>query len=313
MSGVQEISAAQKILDGKELVAVPENQDWLGWIGDIAVNRDHWLSYAFRGFQILNQKGVQVNHFVSIGTGSGIDAIGALEIFRPQTVTVTDLAPAILSRAKENIIRYQQNGGSQARINFGLGSLCEPLGDEPADLIYTNLPNLPVPPELKNKLMENGVSAAYFDPDTVSGIPNKFSQPLLSLQYAFLLQAKKYLSNNGRVLLNLGVRMPVKTVEELFTAAGYSMEAPTYGVKLQTRAAQSIGSYAAFEKEGIVFTYYPYVAAIEVFNRDKPQSLEIMFSLLEPFKLSAVQAIERAEAGEQIGYPAALFCGRQSS
>ena len=119
--GVQEISAAQKILDGKELVAVPENQDWLGWIGDIAVNRDHWLSYAFRGFQILNQKGVQVNHFVSIGTGSGIDAIGALEIFRPQTVTVTDLAPAILSRAKENIIRYQQNGGSQARINFGLG------------------------------------------------------------------------------------------------------------------------------------------------------------------------------------------------
>ena len=60
--------------------------------------------------------------------------------------------------------------------------------------------------------------------------------------------------------------MPVKTVEELFTAAGYSMEAPTYGVKLQT-GCQSIGSYAAFEKEGIVFTYYPYVAAIEVFNR----------------------------------------------
>ena len=68
--------------------------------------------------------------------------------------------------------------------------LCEPLGDEPADLIYTNLPNLPVPPELKNKLMENGVSAAYFDPDTVSGIPNKFSQPLLSLQYAFYYRLK---------------------------------------------------------------------------------------------------------------------------
>lgn len=311
MSNKEEVSTTQQVLDGKQLVTVPGEKDWSAWIANIAVSHDHWLAYAFQGFQELKEQGFPVKHFVSIGTGSGIDAIGALEIFRPKTVTVTDLAPSILSRAKENLTCYQANGGQTATINYGLGDLCNPLGNQLADLIYANLPNLPVPPELKDKLMENGISAAFYDPETVADIPDKFKRYLLTLQYAFLRQAKKNLKPDGRIALNLGARVPLSLIEDLFISTGYRVKPLTFCLKLQTRAIESIKSYADFERKDTVFAYYRYNESMQKIDENQPRSAQDLVNLLKHQQISASKALSLAEKGELVGYVAMLLCGSQ--
>jgi len=149
------------ILDGKIVIPIESDRDWKEYIVDMANAADHWLSYAFRGFEEVRRQVGAIEHFAAVGTGSGVDAIGAIEILHPQKVSVTDVAPAFLERARENIAVYQQNGGQQVPVAFGLGGLCEPLGADTVDVIYTNLPNLPAPPELKARLMEGGTSAVF--------------------------------------------------------------------------------------------------------------------------------------------------------
>jgi len=215
MTTSHEFPTPSQILDGKVIIPIEPQRDWKTYVVDMADSQDHWLSYAFRGFEEMYRQKGKIDHFVVIGTGSGVDAIGAIEIMHPKRVTVTDLAPAILERARENIAIYQQNGGKKIPVTFGLGSLCEPLGTDKADVIYANLPNLPVPPEQKVRLMEGGTSAVFFDPDSITHVPDAIERNLLSLQHAFLLQALNHLSDHGKVVMSLGARMPLDAIYSL--------------------------------------------------------------------------------------------------
>lgn len=270
---------------------------------------NHWLYYAFQGFKALQAQGVSVNHFISIATGPGIDAIGAIEILQPQRITVTDLVPSAIERARQNIARYQESG-QKTPVNYVVGDLCEPLGDEKADLIYVNLPNIPIPEEQKEKLFCGIKAASFFDYESIEDAPERLNDYLLALQYSFLLQARAHLTSEGRILLNLGLRVPYGTVNELFEGAGYQHKVLAFGFKLQTEAEECIPGYARFETDQIKFAYYPYHKARSRLAGLNITNITNVFELrdaLEDLKMSATEALEYFKQGGQIGHIVTLF------
>lgn len=74
-----------------------------------------------------------------IGTGSGCIAV-SLALGLPSAVIVaTDVDEAVLDLARENAARH----GVSERLEFRLGSLLEPLGDDLFDAIASNPPYIP--------------------------------------------------------------------------------------------------------------------------------------------------------------------------
>src|SRR3989344_3250252 len=123
----EQLTDASPLLNGYAGSPILVIDDEVSYVSNIEDPRNHWLYYAFKGFGVLRDRSLPIHHFVAIATGPGIDAIGAMEILRPRRVTVTDLVPAAIERAKENIARYQKTG-KKIPVSFAIGNLCEPLG-----------------------------------------------------------------------------------------------------------------------------------------------------------------------------------------
>lgn len=284
--------------------------DGTSYVSNIEDPRNHWLYYAFRGFEVLKKRNISLEHFVTIATGPGIDAIGAMEILKPDRITVTDLVPAAIARAKENITRYQIRS-KKIPVSYLIGNLCEPLGDDKADVIYANIPNIPIQPEKRSKLMDGITAATFFDPNTVKDIPQQLNRYLLALQYTFLLQAKRNLRTGGRAVINLGVRVPINMVKELFNRAGYEYEVLFFGFKVQTEPLDTIPGYARHEKDEVSFSYYPYGKTIIKLTQEKStQNLNELIAVLKPLRVSANKALQLVRRGEKVGHIVAVLSAK---
>ena len=81
-----------------------------------------------------------------VGTGNGLDALGAAEIFDLRTLAVTDLHEAAVAVARENVLTHLEDPGA-LRLTFHAGDLlaCVPAAER-FSLVYENLPNLPAAP-----------------------------------------------------------------------------------------------------------------------------------------------------------------------
>lgn len=296
------LSDATPLIAGYSGPAIFVIDDETSYVSNIEDPQNHWLYYAFRGFKtVKNQHINSVNHFVAIATGPGIDAIGAMEILNPKRVTVTDLVPIAINRAKENIDRYQILG-KKIPVSYLIGDLCKPLGNDKADIIYANIPNIPIEPRRKDELMDGITAASFFDPTTVNGIPELFNKYLLALQYSFLLQAKKNLTPKGMVIVNLGVRIPLRVVDALFKHAKYDYKVLYFGFKKQTEPNDTIPGYARYEKGGVIFTYYPYHSTIHLLKGKKIQTVRELVRVLKPLAISSTKAMKLSLQGKEMGH-----------
>jgi methylase of polypeptide subunit release factors len=83
-----------------------------------------------------------VRRFATIGTGSGLDAIAALDLFNLEGLAITDLHPAVVQAATCNIKAASAGCGVLAKTVESLiarpGDLLDPLRDQIGqfDLIY---------------------------------------------------------------------------------------------------------------------------------------------------------------------------------
>lgn len=281
-------------------------RDETSYISNIDDPQNHWLYYAFRGFEVLKKRKPIINHFVTIATGPGIDAIGAMEILNPRRITVTDLVPAAIKIAKENIIRYQKKG-KKIPVRYLIGNLCKPLGNDKADIIYANIPNIPIEARRKNQLMNGITAASFFNPNTVSKVPQHLNKYLLALQYTFLKQARKNIDPKGMVIINLGIRFPLRIVHELFEQAGYDYEVLYFGFKKQTEPNETIPGYARHEKDGVTFTYYPYNRAIDTLKGKTIQKVDELMMVLKPLELSSTEALRLSSWDEKVGHIVAVL------
>src|ERR1041385_3334799 len=157
--------------------------------GDVASN---WVWHAFRGFEILKrtfaERQFTPRTFASIGSGSGVDAIGAARIFDTlDTIIVTDVEPDIVEQAADNVRR---NVPGHMRVVGLCGDVCLPLqaaGFE-VDLAYANLPTIPI---CSATMIDHGTFYRQVrDHEATYAHLNRY---LLGLQHRFLESAKRVL------------------------------------------------------------------------------------------------------------------------
>ncbi len=115
---------------------------------------------AFRAMRDLHPQGV--GHFATIGTGAGMDALAAIEILNRRTVTMTDLHQDVVDAALRNVTGNLA-GGHAVTLQGEVGELLQPLArsGRTYDLIYENLPNIPLPEgqELKDGMVSSKLRA----------------------------------------------------------------------------------------------------------------------------------------------------------
>jgi hypothetical protein len=286
-------------LAGRAFPPRPENPqaDWLPTVVVPALER------------VVEDRG-EVRAFASIGTGAGIDILTGIELLGARVVGATDVFPDITAAAEWNI-RHNLGAAHPVEIHVGTGDLLTPLAGRGLtfDLIYENLPNIPL---AKTSSLEEKRNSASFVPQRAEKSPRFVRNNLLELHHIALLQARDFLSRDGFVLSTLGGRVPLECLRRLSESAGLAPGFLTYSWKAQAEGGDVLPSYAALERKGLgPFSYYPAEALKKVFEGISPResgvrALEIEQDL-RPWRISASQAWEAYRGGQRIGHTVAVL------
>jgi len=271
-----------------------------------------WVAYvATPAFKLLRrQRRKPVASFCSIGTGSGLDVLAAIEILGSTRVGLTDVHRDVVQTAAENI-RHNSRATHPLVVEAGFGDLLSPLRRfRPSyDLIYENLPNLP----LRNakKIAEDRTSSTRLAPRK-ERIPKLIKRQLLDLHYLALLQAKDFLAPRGAVLSTLGGRVPLDVFLSLARLAGYAPSFLTYTWKVQADPQEVISNHAHKQKQGYgPFHFYradvlrEAFATVDVETSGK-NALAIERDLASE-RLDAVHAYDALQKGLTIGHTVAVL------
>lgn len=274
--------------------------------------KSDWVAYiAAPAFKLIREKlGHDIESFVSIGTGSGIDVLTAIELLGAKRVGFTDLQRSVVAAAAQNV-RSNIKETSKIEFEFGNGDLLQPLqnGKRNFDVIYENLPNVPL---ASNTKIEDKRNSGHYLEKREEAIPEFVHEQMLDLHYLALKQARDYLAENGAVYSTLGGRVPLNAFIKLGELAGLRSEIFTYSWKVQAEPEDVIAGYAAQEKEGLgPFRFYRADDLQKAFaNVSVKDSGELAFEIeksLDSVKLSATAAYEAFKKGEIIGHTVAVL------
>jgi hypothetical protein len=273
-----------------------------------------WLSFAFKAFSQLTSK-IEVKDALAIGTGNGLDALGAIEIFNLDSVTVTDILEESIVIARENIIANLKEE-TQVRIDYCIGDLllCVPP-DRQFDLIYENLPNLPAPKEIDLNAGLN--SSNFFDPNLYT-VPEIFDTHLLALHYLCLQQAYNRIRIGGGIITSIGGRVPLEIVFKLHQACGYSPELIVYDLKIQTEPDEVIPAYYQAERDkGVEFKFFSpealeIVAAIKQSGLEGKELADAVEPDLRRYEMSAHEALRQYQQGKEVAHSVFMVFGKRN-
>jgi hypothetical protein len=280
---------------------------------------DWVVRVAIPAFQAIcdEMKGSQrsVRSFCTIGTGTGTDALAAIEIFNPNNVVVTDIHPDVVAQAVLNI---RKNLPTTHKISIeGIsGPLCRPLMHRGMtfDLIYENLPNLE--PTAGTDVLADTNAASFFPVEDISTttIPTAIRQDLLSSHFICLKEAQPCLATGGTILCSIGGRRPVNSLLAMAHHAGYHARILTYTWKIQSEAELVIQGYAmAQQLTGVTFFFYPVDALRHIFDGLLPEiagrHVVDIERALAPWALDADMALRSVRQGRSVGHTVAVLAG----
>ncbi|WP_199175745.1 class I SAM-dependent methyltransferase [Telmatospirillum siberiense] len=274
--------------------------------------KEDWVaSVAIPAFRTLERRRPgTVGAFCSIGTGTGLDALGAIEVFGARRVGITDVHDEVVSTAAANI-RGNLRDPASVRLLAGTGDLLSPLASEGPrfDVIYENLPNVPL--DDGSQLEKDRVSSSFF-PARREVVPEDLKANLLTLHYVALVQAKDFLAPAGIVLSMLGGRVPLEVFLDMSRLAGYRPRFLSYGWKIQAEAEDVLSGYAAWQRHGLgPFHFYhePDVAAAFA-GLDPVDAAANALAIerdLAPRSLDAEAAYAAFKGGERIAHTYAVL------
>ena len=274
--------------------------------------KSDWVAYiAAPAFKLIREKlGHDIDSFVSIGTGSGIDVLTAIELLGAKRLGFTDLQRSVVAAAAQNV-RSNIKETSKIEFEFGNGDLLQPLqnGKRNYDVIYENLPNVPL---ASNTKIEDKRNSGHYLEKREEAIPEFVHEQMLDLHYLALKQARDYLAENGAVYSTLGGRVPLSAFIKLGELAGFHSEIFTYSWKVQAEPEDVISGYAAQEKAGLgPFRFYRAEDLQKAFaNISVKDSGNRAFEIeksLDSVKLTATAAYEAFKKGEVIGHTVAVL------
>ncbi|MGA3127157.1 MAG: hypothetical protein ABSD13_10590 [Candidatus Korobacteraceae bacterium] len=275
-----------------------------------------WVAQvAVPAFKLYRQQrgGTPIESFCSIGTGSGLDVLSAVEILGATRVGLTDVHEDVVAAAADNIARnVVENQGPRHpfTIEAGYGDLLEPLRPYAAryDVIYENLPNILLQSAEEVAAEQN--SSAYLPPRAES-LPELVKQQMLDLHYLALVQAREFLLPGGAVFSCLGARVPLHVFLSLAELAGFVPSFLTYSWKVQGDP-ELIRDYEQNQRNGFgPFFFYRAEALQETFKRvglgeSGKNALEIERALLTQ-RLGPASAYRAFRNGERIGHTVAVL------
>ena len=271
------------------------------------LKRDWVASVAAPAFAALARRrpADRRRSFCSIGTGAGVDALAAVEILGADRIAITDLFADVVATAAANI-RANLAEGIRIDLAAGVGDLLSPLPDaeEPFDVIYENLPNLPV--DDAAAVAVGRASGAHLAP-RVEAVPEFVRQNHMTLHWLALISARAKLASHGVVLSTIGSRVPLTTIVQMSESAGFSAKPLTFGWKLQADADTLIAAHAAHQANGFgPFRFYAADQLDAVFaGLDAETAGAGAFELeaeLAPYALDAGHAEEAHRRGVAIGH-----------
>lgn len=274
--------------------------------------KSDWVAYiAAPAFKLIREKlGHDIDSFVSIGTGSGIDVLTGIELLGAKRVGFTDLQRSVVAAAAQNV-RSNIKETSKIEFEFGDGDLLQPLknGKRNYDVIYENLPNVPL---ASNTKIEDKRNSGHYLEKREEAIPEFVHEQMLDLHYLALKQARDYLAQNGAVYSTLGGRVPLSAFIKLGELAGLRSEIFTYSWKVQAEPEDVISGYAAQEKAGLgPFRFYRaedlQKAFANISVKDSGKRAFEIEKTLDSVKLTATAAYEAFKKGEVIGHTVAVL------
>ena len=274
--------------------------------------KSDWVAYiAAPAFKLIREKlGHDIDSFVSIGTGSGIDVLAGIELLGAKRVGFTDLQRSVVAAAAQNV-RSNIKETSKIEFEFGDGDLLQPLknGKRNYDVIYENLPNVPL---ASNTKIEDKRNSGHYLEKREEAIPEFVHEQMLDLHYLALKQARDYLAENGAVYSTLGGRVPLSAFIKLGELAGFHSEIFTYSWKVQAEPEDVISGYAAQEKAGLgPFRFYRaedlQKAFANISVKDSGKRAFEIEKTLDSVKLTATAAYEAFKKGEVIGHTVAVL------
>lgn len=275
--------------------------------------RADWVSsVAVPAFRIVERRrGTgSVRAFCSIGTGTGLDALGAVEVFGARLVGVTDVHDEVVAAAAANI-RDNLRDAESITLIAGTGDLLSPFARERPrfDVIYENLPNVPLGDAAH--LETDRTSSSFFPPRNET-VPDAIRTNLLTLHYVALAQARDFLAAGGVILSMLGARVPLQSFLDMSRSAGYRPKFLSYGWKIQAEAADILAGHVAWQRRGLgPFHFYREADLKSAFAGLDPaaaadSALDIERDLL-PSSLDADAAYAAHAAGESIAHTYAVL------
>lgn len=273
--------------------------------------KSDWVAYiAAPAFKLIREKlGHDIESFVSIGTGSGIDVLTGIELLGAKRVGFTDLQRSVVAAAAQNVRNNLKINNIE--FEFGDGDLLQPLqnGKRNYDVIYENLPNVPL---ANNTKIEDKRNSGHYLEKRIEPIPEFVHEQMLDLHYLALKQARDYLAKNGAVYSTLGGRVPLNAFIKLGELAGLRSEIFTYSWKVQAEPEDVISGYAAQEKAGLgPFRFYRaedlQKAFANVSVKDSGKRAFEIEKTLDSVKFTATAAYEAFKKGEIIGHTVAVL------
>ena len=163
------------VINTNEHMYLPKHSDFnYDWVKRVAIP-------AFRAF--CNKSSNTMN-FCTIGTGSGTDALAAIEILNPSKVLVTDIHKDVVELAVKNITN-NLNVTCTTKVHGGIGLLAKPVQEDGDlyDLIYENLPNIPL--NTNDAKLDGILSSTFYNPS--KKVPDIVKRNLLELHQRFLI------------------------------------------------------------------------------------------------------------------------------
>lgn len=268
---------------------------------------EDWTSIAKSAFRKLQDKGINVTSYCSVGCGAALDAVIAVNIWHCQRVTLSDINEKVLSLAQENVY---MNAQFPVEVNVVECGFFDTFEEQKFDVIYENLPNLP----WTNQGVPRGQDLGTFFAVERSAASNSW---LLSTHESFLETARNYLEPNGFVICSIGARIPWRAVERMFNDAGYFPELIHFGIKKQQQPENVIAGYAKAENGSEPFTFLNLNAARELLQGIHPANDEELCRLVmesqafATVRMSAKKALEEHEKGGAIvGHGVYVVAGR---
>jgi len=319
------VTPAHVQVETKRFLGLTEKPERLREQLDIAVSEHAFLpqiedlqtdwvsSVATPAFKLIRQRQGALTAFASIGTGTGMDALAAIETLGVSRVGITDVHDDVVCTAAKNIAANLLSSTTVA-IEAGFGDLLSPLSHlKPRyDLIYENLPNVPIQDAT---LMDKARISSSHVPPRTEPVPTYIQDQMLTLHYLALKQAGDFLNPGGSVLSMLGARVSLAVFVETAKLAGLKGDIYTYTWKNQTDPETIINNYIQKQRSGLgPFHFYRAERLAKVFDRVDFATSGLRAFELEAFlsadRLSPDQAHEAFRRGEKIGHTVAVLRSR---